>query len=506
MSEIRFPCSGCGVTLRITNPALAGKKLKCPKCAALTVIPAPADEVLDVAEVVPEVAPAAGKSRPAAREAVSDEPRRRPRTAATSTTPAPSNKNKAAPGRSKRGTDPDDEDDHPRARTSVKKKRRPKVLDIVVASLAAVIAIGYLGAVAAGYFGLIGYRAEPVGNVNATPLAQGNPPPQGRLQPQGGFPPGQRPPNGRPIGQPGLPNGQPFPQPGPGIFLPPLQLPPPNAVEEARLAKERETKRQAAAAQEQQLLTALRQARTGREQSGGALLWHDNQRVTQLVFSADTRFLAGLTPEGNIKVWDLQTATLKPSLPDSEGAGQLAFSPDGKTLAAVCLQHKVQLWDVTTGQLVRVFAPMPPRQLEGVAFSPDGKWVFSGGQVFERMEVTTGPAQALTVNTARNVHHFAVRPDGKIFAATTAGGALKLWNIEAGNTYQRVFMARLLQSLTFSPDGWSSARGDESGDTAVGVAALRNGAQGRPTIRPTISTSCSAAEGCCPGCSGPCSG
>ena len=49
MLEIKFPCSGCGVSLRIGNPELAGKKIKCPKCAAINVIPASTAKSADCA-------------------------------------------------------------------------------------------------------------------------------------------------------------------------------------------------------------------------------------------------------------------------------------------------------------------------------------------------------------------------------------------------------------------------------------------------------------------------
>ena len=39
MVEIKFNCLGCGASLRIGNPDLAGKKIKCPKCAAINIIP-----------------------------------------------------------------------------------------------------------------------------------------------------------------------------------------------------------------------------------------------------------------------------------------------------------------------------------------------------------------------------------------------------------------------------------------------------------------------------------
>jgi predicted Zn finger-like uncharacterized protein len=58
MSEIRFSCPGCDATLRVSDPALAGKKVKCPKCGNITIIPAPDAK----APAVPPPVPAAAKA------------------------------------------------------------------------------------------------------------------------------------------------------------------------------------------------------------------------------------------------------------------------------------------------------------------------------------------------------------------------------------------------------------------------------------------------------------
>jgi hypothetical protein len=41
MADIKFPCPQCGVSLKVKEE-LAGKKIKCPKCAAVAPIPATA--------------------------------------------------------------------------------------------------------------------------------------------------------------------------------------------------------------------------------------------------------------------------------------------------------------------------------------------------------------------------------------------------------------------------------------------------------------------------------
>jgi hypothetical protein len=142
MSDIRFPCSGCGVTLKVTNPALAGKKLKCPKCAALTVIPAPAPD---------GDAPAQPVAKPTSPVAA------RPKAAAPAPSPVKAAKPVAIKSKPKPPPEsiPEESDEEPRGNGKTPKvKKGMDVIGIVVA----IIVVAYLGALAAAYFGYLGYQ------------------------------------------------------------------------------------------------------------------------------------------------------------------------------------------------------------------------------------------------------------------------------------------------------------------------------------------------------------
>lgn len=148
MTPIQFFCTGCQTKLKVSNPALAGKKMKCPKCGAIVVAPAapPEAEMDDV--VMASVAP---EPRPAPRKSFSDEvepaPRARPR---ADFDDGDSNPPPLRPRH--RGDDQDyDEDDRdePRHRAQPPAKR-----GLAVPIAAGVICLLYLGALVAVFLGL----------------------------------------------------------------------------------------------------------------------------------------------------------------------------------------------------------------------------------------------------------------------------------------------------------------------------------------------------------------
>jgi hypothetical protein len=59
MALVRFHCSDCQTTLKVNDPTMVGKKIRCPKCSAISTVPAPA------VAAVPSPEPAPPKPAPA---------------------------------------------------------------------------------------------------------------------------------------------------------------------------------------------------------------------------------------------------------------------------------------------------------------------------------------------------------------------------------------------------------------------------------------------------------
>jgi WD40 repeat protein len=71
-----------------------------------------------------------------------------------------------------------------------------------------------------------------------------------------------------------------------------------------------------------------------------------------LAFSSDSKFLAvGGLLSGELRVWDIEKATLHISIFGNSGITSLAFSPKKDLLAAACVNGKVRVWNLNSSTL-----------------------------------------------------------------------------------------------------------------------------------------------------------
>src|SRR5262249_18223849 len=133
----------------------------------------------------------------------------------------------------------------------------------------------------------------------------------------------------------------------------------------------------------------------------------------------------------------------------------LAFSPDGKFLASGGYDNRIRLWNPDTGKEVRI--------LEGhksyvncIALSADGKWLASGSQDHDLRlwEVGTGKERQRFLGHDAPIERLALSPNGKILASSCLAGTLRLWDTDSGKEIRSLPIdkgCRVL-AMTFSPD------------------------------------------------------
>lgn len=235
----------------------------------------------------------------------------------------------------------------------------------------------------------------------------------------------------------------------------------------------------------------------------------NNQHLQTISVSADGQRIAFVSGQGplEVHVWDTAEAkkVFSPSIIHKQDI-QVVLSPDGKRLAT-CGRGSVrldkpeektepilQLWDVATGQeIVRLTVSSPPGDRGGIparriVFSPDGRFLVTGGNPFEVWEIATGKRvrTLLSRNAYWGISRFS--PDGKtlfdVSGAYTGPGFIQSWDFETGQrTNIWDLPGRSINELIFETDGSLVALGYFVGnDQTVRRWRVSDGTLLNPTV------------------------
>jgi len=200
--------------------------------------------------------------------------------------------------------------------------------------------------------------------------------------------------------------------------------------------------------------------------------------VRSVAFSTDGKSLATAGMDSMVKVWDLSTRKELMTLEGHEGdVNSVVFLPDSR-LATASSDSSVRLWDINARQYRKTIYGAHHGTVREVAFSPDGKFLASGGndKAVRIWDADTGELVETLEGHNDKVASVYFSPDNEMLASAGEDQKIKIWekakNWRAPTTLD---VKAALRSVAFSPKGGKLAFADANG--AVTLWDINKGVQ-----------------------------
>ena len=197
------------------------------------------------------------------------------------------------------------------------------------------------------------------------------------------------------------------------------------------------------------------------------LLTGHTETTTSTAFSPDSQTLASSSYDETVRLWDVNTGTLKSTLTGhTKWINSIAFSPDGTILAGGSSDKAVHLWDPVSGEHKATLVGHT-RTITTIAFSPDSKTLASGAwdNTVRLWDLATEKEKvALTGHTYFGEHtsgisNVAFSSDGQsLVSAAFNEEGVYVWDAVTGK-HERTLDAGKISILAFHPAGKTLAIG-----------------------------------------------
>lgn len=179
--------------------------------------------------------------------------------------------------------------------------------------------------------------------------------------------------------------------------------------------------------------------------------------IHRLAWTPDGRWLASASAD-QIRVWDAASGkNLHTFLMAADRINTVAWAPDSRRLAVI-VGTRLEIWDGGAGTPILSRSVEPPREVSGVAWSPDGAHVATSadwpGSLVKIYEATTGKEQASLAGHDGTIYCLAWNPQSHWLASASADQTVKVWDVEARREWKTLAPQNgWVTRVTWAPDG-----------------------------------------------------
>ncbi len=211
----------------------------------------------------------------------------------------------------------------------------------------------------------------------------------------------------------------------------------------------------------------------------------------------DTRLVTLSVYDKSMRLWEVSSGVCIATMAHPLDAEGIAVSPDGRWIATGCDDHAVRLWDVSSVSRPSSCVVLPGHadEIWVLDFSADGRWLVSGSN--DKTARIWDLASPCVCNTARilrghdaSVRWIATDASEKWVFTGSADGAIRRWRLnspEPEHSYPLVlpdidFESYYANRVAFSPDGHWLVSTDNGNSTRVWEVDADGKFRGKPLL------------------------
>ena len=204
--------------------------------------------------------------------------------------------------------------------------------------------------------------------------------------------------------------------------------------------------------------------------------------VPSLAFRPDGKYLvtggcdrktdSGNCDFGSIRVWDVANWQEIAHMMQEGGIVSVIFSPDGRYVMSGGEDGTARVWDVTSKQEITRMNHGATEYSYSVDLSQDGLYMVSGSDLDNTVrvwEIASGEEIVhMTHESKSGVFAAAFSPNGRYVASGSSDSTARVWDISTGLEIARISHKSTVSSVAFSPDGQYVVSGSSLDNTARG--------------------------------------